>query len=222
MKIKTLFVLAAAMLMSAHAVAQQLDRTHGLSDEDVAAMTKRATEKVDQFNRQLSLIAQPHRSTDNNKQRQMNAYKDRLIRQCLKLFLGQGEEYEDAYGNKMPPVTIEVSSISKRTGAVSVEQRKVKQYLRSMKNNRFRYDSIDITSTDCYVIPESVREIGDGLYECVLSYTQWFRAKRREGPDYEDKTDKAVRVVFERVVIEGEIRWLIWLGDIYVTLTTQI
>lgn len=222
MRLKSIIAIVVATCIYGFSVAQVPEQTSDLSAEDLAELTERATQKVNQFNNHLSLIAKPARTASAEEKKNIDAYKSRLIKQCLSLFIGKGYDYEDMYGNKKEAVKMEVSSYNKRTKKVAVVKRPtVRQYLHNMRRNRQNYDSISITASDCYVQPNSVREVEDGLYECTLSYTQWYRGES-ELRTYSDKTDKVIKVYFERTEIDGKTRWLIWLGDVSVAHTEGV
>lgn len=219
MKIRNIFLLLAISSCFIPAVAQRPDQTHNLNEEDLTELTKRATEKVNEFNRHLSYIATPIKVNSLEEQKNVEATKSRKVKQCLNLFIGKGYEYEDTYGNTQAPVVMEVSSVNRKTKAVSISRPQVRQYLDRMRRNYHRYDRIEITSSDCYIADNSLKEVDDGLYMCVLSYTQFYRGERGDRIAYQDRTDKNVVVYFERTEIDGKVRWLIWLGNISVKQT---
>ena len=219
MKVKSIIVMLSIAACFSQTIAQRPDQAHDLSEEDLKELTNRAAVKVDEFNRHLTFIADPTKGNSLEEQKNIEARKSRRIKHCLNLFIGKGNEYEDMYGNKLDPVVMEVSSINRRTKAVSITRPQVRQYLDRMRRNYHHYDKIEIKSSDCYLAQGSLMQIEDGLYVCALTYTQFFRGKRGDRSAYEDRTDKRIIIYFERTEIDGKTRWHIWLGDIAVDQT---
>lgn len=220
MKSRIFFILLGLIMLTPIASAQRPNQTSNLSKEDIAAFTERAKIKIDQFNKMLSFIASPHQERVNNTEEEANVLKakDKRIRQALQLFMGKGYSYKDIYGNEHDHVTMETSSINRSTGKVRKNTRATRLYLENMKNNSHRYSKVDISATDCYLVNEAY-EVEDGVYKAVIAYMQKYTGWREDRIDYSDLTEKYVEVYIYRTEIDGEDRWNVLLGNIYVEMT---
>lgn len=220
MKSRIFFILLGLVMFMPVVSAQRPNQTSNLSKEDITAFTERAKIKIDQFNKMLSFIASPHQERVNNTEEEANVLKakDKRIRQALQLFMGKGYSYKDIYGNEHDPVTMETSSINRSTGKVRKNTRATRLYLENMKNNSHRYSKVDISATDCYMVNEAY-EVEDGVYKAVIAYMQKYTGWREDRIVYSDLTEKYVEVYIYRTEIDGEIRWTVQLGNIYVEMT---
>lgn len=208
------------ILLVPNAIAQRPNQTSDLSQEDITALTERAKIKIDQFNNMLSFIATPYKERVNSGDEQQNVMKakGKRIKQALQLFIGKGYSYMDIHGNEHDPVTMEVSSINRNTGKVSKKIRPTRLYLEQMKSNPLRYSKVDISSSDCYMV-SSAHEVEDGVYKAVIAYMQKYTGWREGRVAYSDITEKYVEVYIYKTEIDGEVRWTVLLGNIYVEMT---
>ena len=208
------------ILLVPNAIAQRPNQTSDLSQEDITALTERAKIKIDQFNNMLSFIATPYKERVNSGDEQQNVMKakGKRIEQALQLFIGKGYSYMDIHGNEHAPVTMEVSNINRNTGKISKKNRPTRLYLEQMKNNPLRYSKVDISSSDCYMV-SSAYEVEDGVYKAVIAYMQEYTGWREGRVAYSDITEKYVEVYIYKTEIDGEVRWTVLLGNIYVEMT---
>lgn len=179
-----------------------------LSEEDKQEFSMRIKQKIEDFQTYLGIISSRQSS---------KATANTAVNECLKLFIGQGEEYYtygdgDAYGNKYlnDPVTIQITSKRNKRPRPNT----VKRYLTTLANNLNKmYTKVNITSSDAVRV-DNIHETGDGKYECVAYFFQKFEGYRDGELIYTDITTKKVRVYLEQ--IEGPIgkTWSIALGDI--------
>lgn len=219
---KRIFIvtLLGMMLGSTAIWAQRPQQTSDLSKEDIEALTNRAKIKIDQFNKMLSFIATPHNKRVNNEEEENNVLKakDKRIKQALELFMGKGYSFKDTYGNEHEPVTMEVSSINRSTGNVKKKSRPTRLYLESMKSNPNRYTKVDISATDCYMVQDAF-QVEEGMYKAVIAYMQKYTGWRENRIVYSDLTEKYIEVYIYKHEIDGEVRWTVLLGNIYVEIT---
>lgn len=220
MKPKQIVLLLGIVLMASSVNAQRPKQTSDLSQEDITAFTERAKLKLNQFNEMLSFIATPTSERTNEAEGEQNVEKakDKRIKQALRLFMGRGYSYKDIHGNDHDPVTMEVSSINRKTGEVKIKSRATRLYLESMKSNPHHYSRVDISATDCYMVNEAF-EVEEGVYKAVIAYMQKYEGWREGRIVYKDLTEKYAEVYIYRTEIDGEVRWTVLLGNIYVEMT---
>lgn len=200
--------------------AQHPKQTSDLSQEDIDAFTNRAKIKIDQFNKMLSFIATPTKDRTNDAEGEQNVVKakDKRIKQALQLFMGKGYSYKDIHGNDHDPVTMEVSSINRSTGKIRKSSSPTRLYLERMKNNPNHYSKVDISASDCYMV-NNAYEVEEGVYKAVIAYMQKYKGWRDGRIVYDDLTEKYVEVYIYKTEIDGEVRWTVLLGNIYVEMT---
>lgn len=185
-------------------------QTNDLTEEVKQTIADFAKQRVDQFNDQLTFIA--------GKKKYSDEVKDKYISQALKNFIGGGKAYRNEETGQMEDApTMEVSSINRRTGFVSVNQLPTETYLQNLKN--LNYTEVTVTSSSAHFITE-FKQVSDNEYETVMSYVQIFVGKRDNRIVYKDKTEKHVRVHIKKVDLgNGLIKWNVLLGDIQVKAT---
>lgn len=185
-------------------------QTNDLTEEIKQTISDFAKQRVDQFNDQLSFIA--------GKKKYGDDVKDKYIRQALKNFIGGGNDYRnEETGELIKAPTMEVSSINRRNGFVTVNKLPIKTYLNNLKN--LRYSEISVTSSSAHFITE-IKQVSENEYETVMSYAQIFVGKRDMRVVYSDETEKHVRIHIKRIDLgDGQVKWNVLLGDIMVKAT---
>lgn len=213
MKIKVFFTFV-AMFLYANIV---LGQTNDLTKEDMEQLLVQTQLKVNQFNGYISFIAKKEKYTSQRQQQEIEKNKDAYIQQALKLFIGDGEDYVDEYGNHQPAPIMQVSCLL-RNGKTRINDRKIGVYLNNLKN--MRYTEVQVTAGDAYFCSEA-RQIGENKYMTTLSYRQFFVGKMDGRVVYGDKTDKTITVYIEKKIVDGRSIWTVLLGDIKVDATER-
>ena len=202
----TRFLLATAI--SFVAVSSLSQEINGLDDNVRQEVKEYAKEKVNEFNGHLSFIA--------SKRVEMEV-KDDHIREALNLFIGQGEESYDTYGNKVDAPIMQVSSINRRTGKTRVSDRPIKTYLNDLR--RLSYNEVVVKSSDATYISELEWD-GEGRYKAVLSYAQIFVGERDGIVVYRDVTKKSIEIYIEMKKYGDKTLYEILLGNVKVDATS--
>ena len=193
-----------ALFATATAYTQEIN---GL-DENVREEVKEyAKEKVGEFNGHLSYIASKKVPVD---------VKDDHISEALMLFIGQGKESRDQYGNVIPAPIMEVSSINRSTGKVKVRPRQLTVYLDALKS--MSYTEVLVSASEATYISDLQPE-GNGRYKAVLSYAQIFVGKRDGIVVYRDVTKKSIEIYIEVKTYGDKKLYEILLGNIKVDAT---
>ena len=156
---------------------------------------KEAMKRVEQLGFYISKIADK-RSDDET--------KDLATDQALKLF------YDPANN------VIQVSSVHN----TSTVNRKVTEYLDRLRN--LPYSNVKIDWFEAFYV-SNLRKGVDGKYYATISVGQKFDAKNNDGSwQIGDVVYKNLVVVLEALESStGEVDWLVYLGDIFVTDQTQ-
>lgn len=133
--------------------------------------------------------------------------KDTYIKSTLRLFIGDGKEYTDSYGNTWPAPHMQVSS----TRTTTPINRTIPDYLNRLRG--LTYAKVQITSADHYTLT-NIYKVGDH-YEAVATIYQKFCGYYSDGlRRYCDVTQKSIRVYIERITEYEGTRWKIRFGDI--------
>lgn len=147
------------------------------------------------------------------KKDEADSIKEFHIEACLDLFVGRGNGKKDSVGNVIFPVPrIEVSS--RFTGRVNSYF--IKSYLERLK--RQSNTKIVFKTSDCYVVGENVKKIGDNLYSTTISFYQVFIGNNGDMVVTRNENKKTVEVIIER---DNLGKFEILLGDIKVDETTK-
>ena len=168
--------------------------------ENRANITKiRAAQKVKQMNDYISFMASKKKSVD---------VRNKYIGYALKLFIGEGNSYEEN-GIQKEGVIMEVTSVN-RSGKKTKEL--MREYFKRIVN--LRYNDVNITSTDIAEIKISrLQKISDEQYVCTCQFDQAFTGYRDGRPIYKDITTKRVKCY---ITIDHTTRgdeYIIKLGD---------
>lgn len=177
-------------------------QTTDLTEEVKETLKQQARVKVDELTNHISFIMQ--------KSGYGNDIKDFHIQAALNLFLGKGKSYSDKYGNVQPAPRMQVSSINRETGAVSVRDFPVSTYLSNLKY--LSYDQVEITNSRSTFI-DDLHKVGNDEYEAVLSWVQIFIGKNGDIVIYKDRTKKNIVVRMQKKNYGGIVRWDVLLGD---------
>ena len=202
---KKILVFIASILLS---FAWSQAQTNDLTDEVRETLKRQAQIKVDELTNHISFIMQKSGYSED--------VKNSHIKAALNLFLGKGKAYKDEFGNTKDAPIMEVSSINRGNGNVTVTPYPVSLYVQNIKH--LNYDSIEITSTKSSFYGD-IHKISENEYEAVLTFVQIFIGRRGDMEVYKDKTQKAVKVHMTRIPYEDSSRWEILLGDTTVTVT---
>lgn len=177
-------------------------QTNNLTSDELELFKEEVRHRVNRFQMYLTYIS----SKQNDK-----TTKQAYVRQTLKLFIGNGEDYNDAYGNQHPAVRMQVSSKSNNKNT----WQKVKTYLNNLINLTYR--KVEITWVDACRVSE-FHKVRDGLYVATVTISQRFVGYRDNG-NYSDTTDKTITVYLEEEVTTVGGRYRVLFGDIEVLQT---
>lgn len=172
-------------------------QTNDLSPEELEMFRTEVKNRTNRFQMYLTFIG--------SKKNDMNT-KRSYINQALRLFIGKGEDYKDAYDNIQPAVGMETTS--KYSGTKSWQ--KTKRYLNRLAN--MAYKEIEITWVDtCRV--SNFYKVKDGLYSATVTVSQRFAGYRDNG-SYTDTTVKTIEIFLEEYLTPVGRRYRILFGDI--------
>lgn len=174
-------------------------QTNDLTPEELEMFRTEVRNRTNRFQMYLTFIG-----TKKNDMKTKQAY----IKQALKLFIGKGEDYEDAYGNLQPAVGMETTIKNKYRNTKSWQT--TKQYLNRLAE--LIYNEIEITWVDtCRV--SNFYKVKDGLYSATVTVSQRFAGYRDNG-SYTDTTVKNIEIFLEEYLTPVGKRYRILFGDI--------
>ncbi len=180
-------------------------QTHDLSDSEIQDFKERTGHMIDRFQKNLSIIG--------SKKKTFNT-KKMFKKQTLKMVLGNGEPYEDSYGNYQPEVHMQVSSV--RNGIQTKRNIALKKYLDRLM--RISYARVDITQAETFRL-SNIYKVGDH-YEAVATIFQKFCGYGNDGRKrYCDVTRKTIKIY---VIPEHDMygtHWTVKFGNIDVAET---
>lgn len=211
MKTRLSIFLFAWLLLCVHSSAQIND----LSQSDMEALKEQAKNKVDQFNDYISYIASKRRYKNAADQAEDSRNKDLAIVEACKLFIGEGKQSKDNYGNIIPAPIMQ-TSVKKRNGSIVMREDIIPEYLRKMKNKK--YTELVVKSSEAHFTSDA-KKVGPDEYEMTLSYAQIYIGKMGEVTVYTDKTRKTIKVYVKRYIVDGRTRWHVLLGSVKVDAT---
>ena len=183
-------------------------QTNDLTAEVQEVLKQQAAAKVNELTDHISFVMRKSGYDDTVKEYHIKAAKQ--------LFVGVGKAYEDRYGNLQPAPRMQVSSINRSTGSVSVKEYQVANYLNNLKY--LSYDTIEVTNSKSTFI-SNLHKLDTDEYEAVLSWVQIFIGKRNDMVVYKDRTKKNIVVRMQRKNYGGVERWEVLLGDTTVSVT---
>lgn len=176
--------------------------SNDLTSEELKIFQTEVKNRVNRFQNYITFIG----SKKNNIETK-NAY----IRQTLKLFIGEGEDYKDVDGNMQPAVRMQLSDTRSRQKS----WRKTKQYLYNL--TKVSYRELNITWADVCRVGE-FHKVRDGLYVATVYISQKFEGKK-DNYSVVNYDEKAITVYLEEIVTVAGSRYNIFFGDIEVTET---
>lgn len=176
--------------------------SNDLSPEELKIFQTEVKNRVNRFQNYITFIG----SKKNNIETK-NAY----IRQTLKLFIGEGEDYKDIDGNIQPAVRMQLSDTRTR----QKRWRKTKQYLYNL--TKVSYRELNITWADVCRVGE-FHKVRDGLYVATVYISQKFEGMK-DNYTVVNYDEKAITVYLEEIVTIAGSRYNIFFGDIEVTET---
>lgn len=191
--------LVISMLLNVHVGNAQ---TNSLVPEELEMFRTEVKHRVNRFQMYLTFIGSKKNDVDT---------KQAYVKQALKLFIGNGEDYKDVYGNLQPAVRTQISSKNKK----SKSWRKTKAYLNSLIN--LSYQEVEISWADVCRVGE-FHKVRDGLYVTTVTISQHFVGYRDSG-SYSDTTDKTITVYLEEEVTTVGGQYRVLFGDIEVIQT---
>lgn len=194
---------------------------YSLTQEEKEQVKERIVDKLEDFQFWLGEIA----NKKNSQQVRTNALKSNIV-----LFMGKCDPYtvtnhKTGQLEIKEAVKMETSSIRNGREVKNPPQR-MKQYLYNILNNK-TYSNIKIEQADAVRV-DNLRKVGEGEYEAVAYFCQYFTGYRGDGNyvAYSDYTEKAVRILIdiEEVRQAGETEKIIKikLGDMKVALTEHL
>lgn len=191
-----------------------------LTENEKFDIQLRIEDKIEQFQGYLR---------DIGNKKKPDIVRDGSLKSCVKLFIGDCEPYSvknNETGRVLKKNAVKMETSSLRNGREYRDGISVKNYLYRLKNNR-SYSNIKIEQADAVRV-DNLRKVGDGKYEAVAYFCQYFRGYRGDGNyvAYSDYTEKAVRIYVDIEEVEQHGRTdtviKIKLGDIKVIVTERI
>ena len=216
MKKIIIFIFAAIMTFSAVPVKAQ---TVKLTEEEKAAFGERIKIMLDGFLLDLSTIA-------SKSPQYTREIKQRIIKNNLKNFLGEGEYftvgedkkieyYRDAKGKIQIAPYMQVTSVrSSKPNNIPI-----RRYLNNLM--QLPYNKVTIENADTYYMSD-LYPVGDDRYEATFTYFQYFRGEYGDGCRYEDVTVKTVQVIVIMKVVEGDRMYVVRFGNILANETYSV
>lgn len=144
--------------------------------------------------------------------------RKKFITRALSLFIGEGESFE-LLGRMFDGVKIEITSVS--TGKPKPPYY-VKNYLKRICDlAEDYYTEVHITTVDVMKCSD-IKVLEDGKYECTITYSQKFLARRSDGGLTGDVTVKHVKVYLFVKFVPSGVKIIPKLGDISAGETKKI
>lgn len=178
-------------------------QTNDLSPEELEMFREEVKHRVNRFQMYLTFIA----SKKND-----NATKRAYIKQALRLFIGEGEIYEDIDGNKQPAVRVQLSNTKYRNRRHWI---RTKSYLNNLI--RVTYKELKITWADVCRVGEFYK-VKDGLYVTTVTISQRYEGIWDTG-SIVNYDDKSITVYLQEEVTSVGGRYRILFGDIEILQT---
>lgn len=177
-------------------------QTNNLTSDELDIFRTEVKHRVNRFQMYLTFIA----SKKNDRNTKL-AY----VKQALKLFIGNGEDYKDIYDNVQPAVRMQLSD----TRTSKKYWRKTKTYLNNLIN--LSYQRLEITWVDACRVGE-FHKVRDGLYVTTVTISQRFEGTR-DNNSIVNIDDKTITVYLEEEVTSVGGRYRVLFGDIEVLQT---
>ena len=204
-----------------------------LTEKEKAQYKQRIEDVVNDFNGRVSEIWRRPNKVESQNLEKFRAAKEVQINAALKLFIGDGKDYEeevigekwDAYEHKYVKfiekerhraAIMETSSVN----SSKITKQTVESYLR--KAAKAGGSRIEVSACDAYFASD-LKEVASGRYEATVAFVQdYFRYDNEGRKVYADRTTKTIRVYLIREIRVGEEVFIVQLGDIRVVETVRI
>ncbi|MDE6523222.1 MAG: hypothetical protein K2L17_10415 [Muribaculaceae bacterium] len=216
MRVIALLILSICVSINVSALSSYI-----LTEEDKEQVKERIIDKLEDFQFWLGEIA----NKKNSQKVRTDALKSNIV-----LFIGKCDPYtvtNHKTGELEVKEAVKMQTSSVRNGKeVKNPPQRMKQYLYNILNNE-TYSNIKIEQADAVRV-DNIRQVGDGEYEAVAYFCQYFTGYRGEENyvAYSDYTEKAVRISIglEEVRHAGKTEKIIKikLGDMKVALTERL
>lgn len=180
-------------------------QTHDLTPEELNAFKVQCQERIDAFQMGLEIIAD--KTQDNN-------IKQHYITTLPELFIGNGDAWTDADGQRHGAPIMQVAVI--RYGkTIETKDVLLKEYLNNLRN--LRWTSVKITKAKTCRISNFYKR-SNNQYEATATFFQYFEGQNGESNVYRDYTQKTVKVYISKVE-DGQLGsyWDMKFGDINVS-----
>lgn len=196
---KNLIFIVTVVMISLQSIGTTKAQTNALTSDELKIFKEEVRHRVNRFQMYLTFIGSKKNDV---------ATKQEYVKQTLKLFIGNGEDYKDIYDNIQPAVRMQVSS--KKSDKKTWQR--TKTYLNRLINLTYR--EVEITWADVCRVGE-FHKVRDGLYVTTVTISQRFVGYRDSG-SYSDTTDKSITVYLEEEVTTVGGRYRVLFGDIEV------
>ncbi len=206
---KLLFTFGIISLCVANVLAQSTTTSSRieLSEKDKVEFKLRVGQMIDRLQENLSLLGSKEYK---------NNVKKVYEKETLRLFMGEGEAYEESNGIIHDPVKMQVSSV--RYGITTIRNIYLKKYLKNLI--RIRYAKVELTQAKTFYVG-NIQKVGDH-YEAVATIFQKFCGYNDGVKKYCDVTTKNIHIYIIPQEDEYGQFWLVKFGDIDVKDTTGI
>lgn len=178
-----------------------------INDPQYQAMLKRrAAERVGQMNDYISSMVDEEEYDEDRP-----GYREA----ALSLFIGKGFEY--MVGDvKSNGVKMETTSVG-RDGQTSKKTSLIRDYFQRLIDLVLKktYVSVKIETTDIHDMEvSSIKKVGEGMYQCSVTFGQTFVGERKDFSSYKDWTQKTVTCYIEVEYSDEGVEYLVTLGDV--------
>ena len=203
-----------------------------LTEEEKAQYKQRIEDVVNDFNGRVSEIWRRPNKVESQNMEKFRAAKEVQIDAALKLFVGEGKDYEEeVIVEKWDDEHKYVKFVEKEwhraaimeTSSVNnskITKQTVESYLR--KAAKAVGSRIEVSACDAYFASD-LKEVAEGRYEATVAFVQDFFRYDKEGRKiYADRTTKTIRVYLTSQRRAGEEVFIVELGDIRVVETVRI
>lgn len=180
-------------------------QTHDLTQDELEAFKIQCQERIDAFQLGIEIIAD---------KKQDASVRQHYINTLPDMFMGAGEPWTDAGGQKHPAVKMQVAII-RYDKTIDTYDRPLKTYLNNLKN--LTWTSVKITKAKTCRISNFYKTSAN-MYEATATFFQYTENANGEGTIYKDFTQKEVKVYITKVE-DGQLGtyWDLKFGDINVS-----
>lgn len=180
-------------------------QTNDLTADELSAFKEQCQERIDAFQMGIEIIAD---------KQQDNSIRQHYINTIPDMFLGNGDPWTDADGQRHPAVKMQVAMI-RYDQTIDTKDVPLKSYLQNLRN--LKWQTVKITKGKTCLISNFYKR-SDNTYEATATFFQYFEGKGGDGRIYPDYTQKDVRVYIKKVE-DGQLGtyWDLKFGDINVS-----